>query len=225
MFTLDEVVPWGRSFEEYRKMFGLTEDDLGKRIVGCSDGPASFNAEATGRGFNVVSVDPIYEFESAQLRERVFAAYDTILEQTSRNANEFVWSHIRSINELGEIRMAAMIRFLADFARGREEGRYLAASLPVLPFKEQEFQLALCSHFLFLYSSHFDEAFHLQSVLELTRIAREVRIFPLLALGGTKSPYVDQVAHHLTEKGFTVTIEDVDYEFQRGGNQMLRIQG
>lgn len=225
MFTLDEVVPWGRSFEEYRKMFGLTEDDLGKRIVGCSDGPASFNAEATGRGFNVVSVDPIYEFESAQLRERVFAAYDTILEQTSRNANEFVWSHIRSIDELGEIRMAAMIRFLADFARGREEGRYLAASLPVLPFKEQEFQLALCSHFLFLYSSHFDEAFHLQSVLELTRIAREVRIFPLLALGGTKSPYVDKVAHHLTEKGFTVTIEDVDYEFQRGGNQMLRIQG
>ena len=27
-FTLDKVVPWGRSYDEYISMFGLTEDDL-----------------------------------------------------------------------------------------------------------------------------------------------------------------------------------------------------
>jgi hypothetical protein len=50
MFTLDLIVPWGRSFDEYRQMFALTEADLGGRLVGCGDGPASFNAEATRRG-------------------------------------------------------------------------------------------------------------------------------------------------------------------------------
>ncbi len=47
MFTLDHVVPWGRSFEEYRAMFAIDDRDLDGGILGCGDGPASFNAEAT----------------------------------------------------------------------------------------------------------------------------------------------------------------------------------
>jgi hypothetical protein len=38
-------------------MFLLTGDDLTLRIVGCGDGPASFNAEATRRGARVVNND------------------------------------------------------------------------------------------------------------------------------------------------------------------------
>jgi hypothetical protein len=60
MFTLEQVVPWGRSFEEYRAMFALSDADLEGRVLGCGDGPASFNAVATQRGANVVSCDPIY---------------------------------------------------------------------------------------------------------------------------------------------------------------------
>jgi hypothetical protein len=29
MFQLSEVVPWGRSLDEYRRMFALTDDDMG----------------------------------------------------------------------------------------------------------------------------------------------------------------------------------------------------
>ena len=43
-FTLDKVVPWGRSYDEYVSMFGLTGDDLSLSILGCGDGPASFNS-------------------------------------------------------------------------------------------------------------------------------------------------------------------------------------
>ena len=60
--TLDSIVPWGRSFEEYVTMFGLTNTDLTKRILGCGDGPAGFNSELTARGGTVVSLDPIYAF-------------------------------------------------------------------------------------------------------------------------------------------------------------------
>jgi hypothetical protein len=64
MFTLEHVVPWGRSFDEYRRMFALTEEDLRLRILGCGDGPASFNAEATRRGTRMISCDPIYRYDA-----------------------------------------------------------------------------------------------------------------------------------------------------------------
>lgn len=43
--TISQVVPWGRSLDEYRHLFDLAEVDLAKRIVGVADGPASFNVE------------------------------------------------------------------------------------------------------------------------------------------------------------------------------------
>ena len=76
-----------------------------------------------------------------------------------------------------------MRAFLDDYVRGRTQGRYLAASLPDLPFGGGQFDLALCSHFLFLYTDQLSCAFHRQAVRELCRVAREVRIFPLLDLG------------------------------------------
>ena len=70
-FSLDQVSPWGRSFAEYQRMFALTQKDLKMRILGCPDGPASFNAEATKHGSEVVSVDPIYGFSRSELRGRI----------------------------------------------------------------------------------------------------------------------------------------------------------
>src|SRR3954471_15078999 len=119
MFTLEQVVPWGRSFDEYCRMFALSERDLGLRILGCGDGPASFNAEATRRGSRVVSCDPIYRFDVGQLQQRIGETYDEIIEQTRRNSHEFVWGNgIATVEELGRVRMAAMETFLVDFDRG-----------------------------------------------------------------------------------------------------------
>jgi hypothetical protein len=224
MFTLDQVAPWGRSFEEYRRMFALTEGDLCLRMLGCGDGPAGFNAEATRRGADVISCDPIYRFDADDICERIAVTYERILEQTRQNADEFVWNSIRSIYELGEVRMAAMRDFLKDYPMGKAHGRYVEGELPALPFADSSFDLALCSHLLFLYSTQLGEVFHRTSIRELCRIAREVRIFPLLALGGQRSPFVDRSVEMLRGTGFAASIEEVPYEFQRGGNQMLRIR-
>lgn len=224
MFTLEEVVPWGRSFDEYRRMFALSDADLSGRILGCGDGPASFNAEATSRGATVVSFDPLYHFGAVEVQQRIGATYETVLEQTRRNAHEFVWDTIASVEELGRIRMAAMQAFLDDYPQGLAQGRYVDAALPALPFADRSFQLALCSHLLFLYSTQLDQAFHAAAAVELCRVAAEVRIFPLLALGGGPSPHVEPVAAALRARGCAVSIEAVPYEFQRGGNQMLRVR-
>jgi len=225
MFTLDRVVPWGRSFDEYCRMFALSSGDLRKRLLGCGDGPASFNAEATRHGHHVVSCDPLYRFDVAQIEERITATYDRVLDQARQNAHEFVWGgDFRDVTELGAARMAAMRNFLDDYESGQQAGRYVNAALPSLPFGNATFDLALCSHVLFLYSTQFGEEFHHVAVTELCRVAAEVRVFPLLALGGARSPFVDSCASRLEAAGFEAATERVPYEFQRGGNEMLRIR-
>ncbi|HEY6874400.1 MAG TPA: class I SAM-dependent methyltransferase [Geobacteraceae bacterium] len=223
-FNLEKVVPWGRSLDEYVAMFSLDRDDLRKRILGCSDGPASFNATLTNRGGSVVSVDPIYQFTAGEITRRIEETCDIVMEQTRQNEHEFVWTQIRSLEELRQVRMGSMRDFLADFPQGKNEGRYLDAELPNLPFSAGSFDLALCSHFLFLYSEHFDMAFHLQSLRELCRVAREVRVFPMVELGSIRSRHVDAVVSELSAEGYQAGVERVTYEFQRGGNEMLRLK-
>ena len=205
-------------------MFDLTDDDHRLKILGCGDGPAAFNAEATRRGVQVVSCDPIYRLETAQIRQRIAATYDDILDQVRSNAEAFLWDSIRSVEDLGRLRMAAMQEFLEDYGSGTTKGRYVAAELPTLPFANTAFDLALCSHFLFLYTTQLGEAFHRLAIREMCRVAAEVRIFPLLALGGGPSPLVSIMVRDLRDWGYEVSLEDVPYEFQRGAHTMLRVR-
>jgi hypothetical protein len=76
---LDAVVPFGRSLDEYTRMFTLTPQDLSQRILGVGDGPASFNAEATAQRSMVVSIDPIYCFSGAEILHRFDAVVDSIM--------------------------------------------------------------------------------------------------------------------------------------------------
>jgi ubiquinone/menaquinone biosynthesis C-methylase UbiE len=119
--------------------------------------------------------------------------------------------------------MAMMGRFLADYEQGRQEGRYVVGALPTLDFADGQFDLALCSHFLFLYSEQLSYEFHLAAVQELCRIAREVRIFPLLNLAVQPSPHLAPLRAALAEQGYHSDVVQVNYEFQRGGNQMLTV--
>jgi len=57
----ESVVPWGRSYREYVSMFDLTHSDLNKSILGCGDGPASFNYMMYKNGKKAVSIDIIYQ--------------------------------------------------------------------------------------------------------------------------------------------------------------------
>jgi hypothetical protein len=167
----------------------------------------------------------IYRLDKSQIEARIAATCDEIIEQTRRNAHEFVWGNdIPTVEQLGQVRLAAMRTFLADYDIGRGAGRYVEAELPMLPFADSVFDLALCSHLLFLYSMQLGEGFHRAAVRELCRVASEVRIFPLLALGGSRSPFVDLCALDARNAGDHVSIEHVPYEFQRGGNQMMRIR-
>lgn len=219
---LQSVVPWGRSFSEYQKMFSLSELDLQKNILGCGDGPASFNIEATERGSHVISIDPIYEFSSEQILSRIKEVYPQIMEQVLKNKDDYVWESISNPEELGRVRMASMQTFISDYKKHKVSKRYINASLPTLPFADAEFDLALCSHYLFLYSEHVNQDQHILSIRELCRVAKEVRVYPLLTIGNNEeSPHLAPVIKALEASNINTTLVSVNYEFQKGATKML----
>ena len=223
-FSIEGVIPWGRTFAEYRAMFALSAADRRRRILGCGDGPASFNAELTAQGGDVVSIDPMYAFPAPAIERRVEETFEVVMDQVRSNPDDFVWTHVPSIEELGRRRMGAMRRFIRDYPAGTDQGRYVDASLPELPFPDRSFDLGLSSHFLFLYSQQFDLAFHLEALREMLRVAAEVRVFPLLQVGGAPSPHVPGAVQAMRSEGVDAAVEPVPYEVQRGGNRMLRLR-
>ena len=162
---VEKAVPFGRSLEEYNKMFNLVGLDPNKNIIlGVGDGPASFNAEATKMGAKVTSIDPIYKFSGAEISRRFNEVVDNIINQVKATPKDWVWKYHKSPKDLRKNRIKAIELFLQDYDRGKEEGRYQTQELPNFSFKKDSFDLALCSHFLFLYSEQYNYQFHLESV-------------------------------------------------------------
>jgi hypothetical protein len=220
---LENVVPWGRNLQEYQEMGLLNDADKDKKILGCGDGPASVNSELTQKGVNVVSIDPIYQFSKEQITQRVQETSFVVSEQLRVHSNDFVWKNIKNVDELISLRMGAMDKFLADYENGRQNERYQHQVLPNLNFADREFDLAWSSHFLFLYSEHFNFEFHKKSILEMLRVSKEVRIFPLFDLNNKQSIHLDDILQLLQEKDYSYKIQKSEYEFQKGANQVLKI--
>lgn len=220
---LNQIVPWGRSLDEYRKMFNLTDDDLRKKIVGCGDGPASFNAEMSRLGYQVVSFDPVYKFPGTDIRRCFNESVNEVVNQVKAHPQNYVWKHHSSLESLRDHRSSVLDNFLADYDCGKSQGRYVTDSFPATKFRDDQFELSVCSHLLFLYTELLPLEFHVKAALEMCRIAREARIFPLLGLDCVFSRYVTPLRLQLEQMGLETRIEPVDYELQRGANQMLRI--
>jgi len=216
---LSKIIPWGRSMREHELMFSLGASDLRNKILGCGDGPASFNAEKTQRGLSVVSCDPIYVFSPDQFK----ASIQPVMSQVRAHLPNYVWSYHRNPDDLLHNRQTVMSAFISDYSAGLAAGRYVVGELPKLPFANDAFELAVCSHLLFLCSNMLSLEFHLQSVLELCRVAKEARIFPITGLDCEISPHLSPLMRDLQRRGLRVEIVQVDYQLQRNGDKMLQV--
>ena len=200
---LNELTPWGRSYSEYEAMFGLGSEDLSGSILGCGDGPASFNAEIAKVGGRVVSVDPLYAFTREEISRRIGEISPAILDNLRANRDWYRWERWRTPEELVSARLAALEEFLIDYEDGRRQARYRFGVLPNLPFASNSFDLALVAHFLFLQAEELDYRFHLESLFELLRVATEVRVFPVVDTRGERYRHIDRVLEDLRRGGAT----------------------
>jgi Methyltransferase domain len=208
-----------RSYVEYKAMFDLSE--LPASVLDCSAGGSGFAAEAAARGVDVVAVDPVYELPAAELTDVVRRSLPAAAGIVDEHADHFVWHWYGSPERKEDLRVEAADRFLTDLAESPE--RYVAGSLPELPFEDGRFDLVLCSHLLFTWADQFGRDWHLASLRELIRVSRaEVRVFPLVLQGaGEPAPFLPELLERLAEDGVRHEIRKVPYEFQQGADEML----
>lgn len=211
----------GRGWDEYVKMFDLDLCELkGVNILDCAAGASSFTAHMSDLGFDVKAVDLLYGEDHQVLRERSREHLNALIDSLTKADHIFVWSFFSSVEELREHRNLACKEFIEDYRTHRD--RYIKADISCLPFKDNSFKMVLCSHLLFIYDHRLDYDFHLNSIKEMLRVSSDdLRIYPIVKNRGKKSLFVERIKDDLVDA--SLEIVDVDYEFRRNGNEMIRI--
>jgi len=217
------VAFFGRTLAEYTQFFAIDPNSLkGMSVLDVGAGPSSFTAEACKRGADAVAVDPLYGCTPTALAAHVQIDYRRMLAQLRAKPQLLRFKSFGSIDEAEASRRSAAERFLADYEQQFVHNRYIGASLPQLPFLDGAFDLVLCAHLLFVYAQRFDFTFHLEACRELVRVSRdEVRIHPLIGLGGKKYAELERLRSALDEDGISSEVVSVDYEFFKGSDSML----
>ncbi|MCM3783386.1 SAM-dependent methyltransferase [Neobacillus mesonae] len=221
---LERIIFIGRTFEEYKRMFLLTEEDIAsKRILDCPGGACSFTAGVNKAGGRAVSVDVAYFYPWNVLRDKGKEDISHAMGQMAKVTDQYEWSFFNNIEELRAHRLEALDTCIADMKNDPEH--YIAAMLPDLPFeKDKEFDLILSAHFLFMYADRLPLSFHLETLSEMMRVAREeIRIYPVMQLDGQRYHALDEILDFVEKAGWSSELVHVPYEFQKGANQMLKI--
>lgn len=210
-----------RSLAEYQAMFALTDADLARSILDCPGGAASFTAEVTDAGGQVLACDPIYDRPTQAIVDLSKADMRRAQRYQQEHPDSYVWSFFDD----PEHYLASRFHAADLFSRHREASpeHYIVGDLPELPFADQEFDLALSSHLLFAYADRFGHDFHVRSIQELVRVAVEVRVYPLVPFGYPDNPALPALIDQLNRTGLTAEKREVDYELHRGATTMLRI--
>lgn len=218
---IGDIIVSSRPADEYRAMFGLElADVLAGPVLDCPGGAGGFGADVRARGGEAVSVDPVYAWPPEQVVTSARAGLERGLAYLERNRDSYVWTWMRSVEDLVRRRGEGLEAFAADFA-GADE-RYVAARLPRLPFPDGRFRLALCGYLLFTYPDHLDLADHEAALRELLRVvSQEVRVYPLIDTAYVRYPAIDELRRHLAAEGVESEVRRVDYEFQRGADEVL----
>jgi len=92
-----------------------------------------------------------------------------------------------------------------------------------LPFNDFSFDFALSAQYLFTKMDEQDVNFHLNTLRELARVAKDVRVFPLTDSHGEPSPLLGPVLLALNQEGYGVEVRNVNYQWHPKANAMLRL--
>jgi len=218
-----KMVLWGHHVDEYQEMFALSEDDFQSRLLEYGCGPSAINAELHETTKHIVSCDPLFTLDKATLSTKVSLVFEEMLDQIKEQQDQFDFSRYGGFDGLVAERRQGVAEFFADYERGRAEKRYVPLREYQLPFADFSFDFALSSHYLFADLEAQDIDFHLQAIRELARVAKEVRIFPLVDCMSQTSPFLGPVLLGLQQENYGIEVREVAYPLQPKGNAMLRV--
>lgn len=217
------LVLWGHHLDEYQEMFDLSEQLLQGRLLEYGSGPSAFNVEVAPLAKRRISCDALFNLDAATLKIKTQLIFAEKLEEVRIEKKYYDFSPYGSFDAFVKKRQQGMDTFFADYAQGLTAHRYQAINTVALPFNDFEFDLAISSHYFFAELENQDLLFHIHAIQELARVAREVRIFPLIDRYGTLSPLVGPLLLRLQNLNYGTEIRSVAYRLQPKENAMLRV--
>ncbi|WP_214481734.1 SAM-dependent methyltransferase [Bacillus sp. SM2101] len=220
---LERIIFIGRTFKEYMDMFSFSEDDLStKKILDCPAGACSFAAIGEKVGLNITACDIVYDYSVEALKGKGLRDIAHAMKHMEQAKSNYIWNYFGNLDGLRKHRESALYDCTTHMKQSSD--RYISATLPTLPFANEQFDITLSAHFLFMYADRLDYDFHIETIDELLRVTKdEVRIFPLLDLEGTRYEHIDRIINSLTAQGYKVDELSSNYEFQKNANSMLKI--
>jgi len=221
---MSDWVLWGHHLDDYREMFDLSPEDLRAALLEFGCGPSAFNVEVRAQATSCVSCDPMFVLDEATLRTKSLLVFADRAEQVAAESTHFDFSRYGGLEGFLAQRRAGMDAFFADYTQGKKDGRYQAAEDFHLPYPDFSFDMALCSHYLFGDLDNQDLDFHIQMIRELARVAKEVRVFPLVDYNDHMSTLIGPLLLALQQQNYGVEVRSTRYHLQQAkGNAMLRV--
>lgn len=218
-----KLVLWGHGIDDYREMFGLSDEDMNSRILEFGCGPSAVNSEQTQLNHHVVSADPLFVLDKDTLSSKAVMIFADMADEIKAEEARFDFTRSGGFEKLVAERQEGMNTFFADYEQGKNEGRYIGVTDCHLPFADFSFDFALVSHYLFADLDNQTVAFHLKVIKELARVAKDVRIFPLIDREGNTSEFLGPVLLGLQKENFGVEVKEVAFHLHQTGNAMLHV--
>lgn len=221
---MGQCVLWGNTLTDYQQMFDMEFSTFKGRLLEFASGPSGVNAKLTEQGVSVVSYDQRFKLPAPGLRDITEQDFEQALKSVQQNSQHYQWQTYASPMVLAESRRAGIERFFDDYTQGVVDKRYLAGDewMP-LPFADFNFDLVISAHFFLQESDCYSLDWQVQMIVELCRVGRELRIFPLVNERGETATMLGPLMQALQQRQIGVEIREVNYHFVPNDNAMLRV--
>lgn len=134
-------------------MFNLSKEELmGKQILDCPAGACSFTAIGNKLKMDITACDIAYDHPYKELEKKGLEDLEHAIFHIEKAKRNYIWKYFGSVDDLKRIRLTALNDCIKDMEESQGE-RYIPVMLPQLPFEDDEFDLTLSAHFLFMYAN------------------------------------------------------------------------
>lgn len=215
-------VLWGHRYSEYRDMFDLPADLGALKLLEFACGPTLVNQELSLQNCFVRSADPWFEPDLSHTQQLFTEKFEQQKNKMLEYPSRYDTDKYGGVEALFARRTEGFQGFFEDYQQAYQR-KYFKAEAFQLPFDNASFDLVICSNYFFADLPDAGVDFHLAWFKELSRVAHEIRIYPLTIAGGP-STLLGPILMALQTQDYRVSVQEVPFRLVSSSKAMLKIE-